>query len=266
MKSFQWFSRVAASVGTLGVAVIALSASSVAEAGVTCQSYFTRSGSASGLGNLMWTKVDIFADGVGEDAVTAATRPNGASDWPNSFGIFKRVFGPLPENGATDADMIAWNEANFRGTWSVTQSTSGTRSIDTTSLYVPEASLVYPELTSESAIQWENILANHLVGTFTFNLKAAAGQRSNWVTGSNSTFDQGQIQQGATSFSVTISSALSSGFASLAVFQLNRSALGVDLISSIPQTVYSNYPPVPAPGALALLALAGAAGGRRRRG
>jgi MYXO-CTERM domain-containing protein len=214
----------------------------------------------------MWTKVDIFADGVGEDAVTAATRPNGASDWPNSFGIFKGVFGPSPANGATDADMIAWNEANFRGTWSVTQSTSGTRSLDTTSLYVPEASLVYPELTSESAIQWENILANHLVGTFTFNLKAAAGQRGNWVISSDGAFDQGMIQQGATSFSVTVSSALSSGFASLSVSQNSYSALGDDVISNIAWTVYSNYPPVPAPGALALLALAGAAGGRRRRG
>ena len=58
MKSFQWFSRVAASVGTLGVAVIALSASSVAEAGVTCQSQFIRSGSASGLGNLMRTQLE----------------------------------------------------------------------------------------------------------------------------------------------------------------------------------------------------------------
>jgi hypothetical protein len=47
MKSFQWFARVAASVGTLGVAVIALSASSVAEAGVTCQSQVTRSGAVA---------------------------------------------------------------------------------------------------------------------------------------------------------------------------------------------------------------------------
>ncbi|MFM1936987.1 MAG: hypothetical protein RI990_1946, partial [Planctomycetota bacterium] len=130
---------------------------STAEAAVSFNTQFTRYADSSGLGNILYQSVAIGGDI--DTPITAATRPNGQSNWGASFDGYLFQFGPGALSGASDAQAIAWNEANAKGTWTFT-SGGVTRSRDTTGFYMVESERTYLELTEQSANLWSSILAN----------------------------------------------------------------------------------------------------------
>jgi MYXO-CTERM domain-containing protein len=137
----------------------------------------------------------------------------------------------------------------------------------------------YLELTQSSIAQFNNICANGLTGTFTFNttqdvVQAGLYTASMFLSGSNGAVFSPTVLSGNT-LTVNITSAMSAN-AGLYLLGSTRDNVVFQETTNYPYpgdarynygatTVYISAP-VPAPGALALLALAGAAGGRRRRG
>ena len=160
-----------------------------------------------------------------------------------------------------------WNEANAEGTWTFTAG-GVTRSLDTTGYYIDESERTYLELTEQSANLWSSILSNNLTGTFTFDLKSAATIAGGWVFSYGTSFQFTNFSAGDTSFTLTLTVEMTSGIATLALLDGElRSFNGGfdgDRVENYTQTIYTNNPAIPAPGAIALLGLAGLAGRRRR--
>jgi hypothetical protein len=254
---------LAARAAALCVATIGFA--STAEAAVSFNTQFTRYADSSGLGNILFQSVSI--GGEDDTPVTAATRPNGQSNWSGGFAGYLREFGPGALSGASDAEAIAWNEANAKGTWTFT-SGGVTRNLDTTGFYMVESERTYLELTEQSANLWSSILANNLTGTFTFNLKSAATIAGGWFLSYGTSGQFTNLSAGDTSFTLTLTAEMTSGIASLALLdgelRYFNGGFDGDRVENYTQTIYTNNPAVPAPGAIALLGLAGLAGRRRR--
>ena len=220
----------------------------------------------------------------------SATRPNGQSDWPQQFGSWsvRMPQGPGFPAYYTGAEIDSWMDSNARGTFSCTWSIDvgtfpGTyqSSMDTTPYYVAPTAMRYLELTQSSIALFNDIVANGRTGTFTFNTTqnvfTPAGHFSgaaNLTLSSGFTSVNSSTVTSGNAFTVSIASALSAG--TRLTVQVTPGEVGFQEITNYPfgGTARYNYnastmyiaEPVPAPGALALLALAGAAGGRRRRG
>jgi MYXO-CTERM domain-containing protein len=266
MKSLLSLCSVVPSFGarTAALCVATTVFASTAEAAVSINTQFTRYADSSGLGNILYQSVAI--GGEIDTPVTAATRPNGQSNWGGGFSGYLREWGPSVLSGASDAEAIAWNEANAKGTWTFT-SGGVTRSLDTTGFYKAESERTYLELTEQSANLWSSILANNLTGTFTFNLKSAATSGGFWYFGYGTSSQFSGFSAGDTSFTLTFTSEMTNGIATLGLLEGELryfNGFDGDEIESSAQTIYTNDPAVPAPGAIALLGLAGLAGRRRR--
>lgn len=270
--------RLSSAVAVVSLAAVAAPAApAVADISVTTS--VTREATAAGLTDNYWQGGVTFGAG---GTLLSATRPNGETNWPQQYGSWSvRTPQGLPLTGA---QIDSWMDSNSRGTFSCTWSTSGgtypgtyQTSGDFAPYYIAPTARTYLQLTQSSIAQFNDICANGLTGTFTFNTTQDINQAgfvgaSFSISGPTAAFSN-YVSSGNT-LTVTIESALStysrlrlSGGTSSASFQASTNY-------PFPETAFYNSDsttqyqaaPVPAPGALALLALAGAAGGRRRRG
>lgn len=269
----------AVSASSVFVAAVALSAAAPAVADIGVTTTVTREATAGGLTDNYWVGSVSFGTG---GTLLSATRPNGETNWPLQGGRWQVS---TPEGPPlTGAQIDSWMDSNSRGTfsctWSVdvgtypgTYQTSG----DFAPYYVAPTARTYLQLTQSSIAQFNDICANGLTGTFTFNttqdISQAGFVSANFsIRGSTSTFSN-TVSSGNT-LTVTIQSALSTysmllltGGTSQASFQAtNNYPFPETARYNSSSTTQYQAAPVPAPGALALLGLAGLSGGRRRRG
>lgn len=268
------------SASSLFVAAVALSAAAPAVADISVTTSVTREATAAGLTGNYWAGDVSFGTG---GTLLSATRPNGETNWPQQFGSWQ-VSTPqgLPLTGA---EIDSWMDSNSRGTFSCTWSTSGgtypgtyQTSGDFAPYYVAPTARTYLQLTQSSIAQFNDIIANGLTGTFTFNTTQDISQAgfvgaNLRILGGPSLVRSDDMSSGNT-FTVTIQSALPT-YASLRLFGgTSRASFQASTNYPFPETARYNSAsntlyqaaPVPAPGALALLGLAGLSGGRRRRG
>ena len=268
------------SASSLFVAAVALSAAAPAVADISVTTSVTREATAAGLTGNYWAGDVSFSSG---GTLLSATRPNGATNWPQQYGSWQVSTPQGPP--LTGAQIDSWMDSNSRGTfsctWSVgvgatypgTYQTSG----DFAPYYVAPTARTYLQLTQSSIAQFNDICANGLTGTFTFNTTQDINQAgfvgaSFFISGPTAAFSN-YVSSGNT-LTVTIQSALStysrlrlSGGTSQASFQASTNYPFPETAryNSDSNTLYQAAP-VPAPGALAVLGLAGLSGGRRRRG
>jgi MYXO-CTERM domain-containing protein len=283
MKSFsRSISRGDVSASSVFVAAVALSAAAPAVAGIYMNNTVQRYATAAGLTDNYFRGSVSFRAG---DTMLSATRPNGQTNWPQKYGMWQ-ITTPQGPGFLTGAQIDSWMDSNARGTFSSTWSTNvgdypGTyqSSGDFAPYYVAPTAMSYLELTQSSITQFNNICANGLTGTFTFNTTQDVAQAglytaSMFLSGSNGAVFSPTVSSGNT-LTVDITSALSAN-TGLYLSGTTRDDVVFQETTNYPYpgdarynyettTVYRSAP-VPAPGALALLALAGAAGGRRRRG
>jgi MYXO-CTERM domain-containing protein len=270
----------AVSASSLFVAAVALSAAAPAVADIGVTTSVTREATAAGLTGNYWDGDVSFGSG---GTLLSATRPNGATNWPQQYGSWQVSTPQGPP--LTGAQIDSWMDSNSRGTfsctWSVgvgatypgTYQTSG----DFAPYYVAPTARTYLQLTQSSIAQFNDICANGLTGTFTFNTTQDINQAgfvgaSFFISGPTAAFSN-YVSSGNT-LTVTIQSALST-YSSLLLFGgTSQASFQASTNYPFPETARYNSAsntlyqaaPVPAPGALALLGLAGLSGGRRRRG
>jgi MYXO-CTERM domain-containing protein len=273
-------SRRAVSASSLFVAAVALSAVAHAVADIGVTTSVTREATAGGLTGNYWAGDVSFGSG---GTLLSATRPNGQTNWPQQYGSWQVSTPQGPP--LTGAQIDSWMDSNSRGTfsctWSVgvgatypgTYQTSG----DFAPYYVAPTARTYLQLTQSSIAQFNDICANGLTGTFTFNTTQDINQAgfvgaSFFISGPTAAFSN-YVSSGNT-LTVTIQSALST-YSSLLLFGgTSQASFQASTNYPFPETAFYNSgsntlyqaAPVPAPGALALLGLAGLSGGRRRRG
>ncbi len=273
-------SRRAVSASSVFVAAVALSAAAPAVADIGVTTSVTREATAAGLTGNYWDGDVSFGSG---GTLLSATRPNGATNWPQQYGSWQVSTPQGPP--LTGAQIDSWMDSNSRGTFSCTWSTSGgtypgtyQTSGDFAPYYVAPTARTYLQLTQSSIAQFNDIIANGLTGTFTFNTTQNISQAgfvgaNLRILGGPSLVRSDDMSSGNT-LTVTIESALSTysslllfGGTSQASFQASTNYPFPETAryNSISNTLYQAAP-VPAPGALALLGLAGLSGGRRRRG
>ena len=198
----------------------------------------------------------------------SVVRPNGATNW--SFVGNDQVSQPLIDttNGIDSATAESWMQSNYVGNWQVSWDGNTTYTANTSNYYIPLLEREYLELTADSAALFENIRTNGLTGTFTFNLTEphySKGQGRAYISGTSG-FTMANLE--GSTFQLTIASALSAD--SRLALQYITGAF-IDTFSSgdtaymtmVSETVYGTGV-IPAPGAIALLGLAGLAGRRRR--
>jgi len=183
-----------------------------------------------------------------------------------------RLGGPSASQPLTESEVDSFLNTHTRGLWTANTGTS-TFQFDTTSVVKSAAQRNYLTLTASSVALWENIVATNAVGTFTFELTQSLGSlgfdMGNWGTnGSNVSWDFFDLA--STSFSLTVSAATEPSQRATQLF-LTASTAESTLYSANGNS--ANYlevsvtlvgGAVPAPGAIALLGLAGLAGRRRR--
>ena len=260
----------------LFVSLAAVAAPAVADLSVYTN--VLRYASAAGLSN---NYVDASVSFGAGDRMLSATRPNGQTNWPQKFGSWQ-----ITLQGAgflTGAEVDSWMDSNARGTFSATWSTSGgtypgtyQSSADISPYYIAPTARTYMELTQSSIALFNDICANGRTGTFTFNttqdvVQAGFFNMNLFLSGQIGAVFSPTLFSGNT-LTVNITSAMSAN--SLLIIQASTREVAFQEITNYPfvGTARYNYDsrtmytaaPVPAPGALALLALAGAAGRRRR--
>jgi MYXO-CTERM domain-containing protein len=285
MKNFSGsFSRLVVSASTLGVTMFA--APAVAGIGdIDMRTDVTRLATAAGLTDNYSTGSVKFAG----DQLISATRPNGQSDWgPLSTSSLYQIATAQGPGSLTGAEIDSWMESNARGWFSATwrQDTGpwpGTyqTSADYSSFYVAPTAMTYMELTQSSIALFNDIIANGRTGTFTFNTtQNVVTPAGYYQAGANIMLSGGvnavssPTMRSGNAFTVNIASALSANTLltitatpGVKAFQpISNYAIANNARYSYNASTLYSAAPVPTPGALALLALAGAAGGRRRRG
>jgi MYXO-CTERM domain-containing protein len=285
MKNFSGsLSRLVVSASTLGVTMFA--APAVAGIGdIDMRTDVTRLATAAGLTGNFSTGSVKFAG----DQLISATRPNGQSDWgPLSTSSLYQIATPQGPGSLTGAEIDSWMESNARGWFSATwrQDTGpwpGTyqTSADYSSFYVAPTAMTYMELTQSSIALFNDIIANGRTGTFTFNTtQNVVTPAGYYQAGANIMLSGGvnavssPTMRSGNAFTVNIASALSANTLltitatpGVKAFQpISNYAIANNARYSYNASTLYSAAPVPTPGALALLALAGAAGGRRRRG
>lgn len=255
-------------------ATVVLSATS-ADANFQITSNYWRAGTTTGLGGTLSNMVG-WRSSSGSGAGVTTTAPSGRNTWtaqgtgasPNYW-----AYGPGAWNGsalgAENFDIAAasaWQDSNGRGVWSFTEGGT-TTTLDTTQSWISVENRHYNELEAASAQLFFDILANGSTGTFTFNLKQAAGLNTSWYLGGPSGgagASNGSIAAGATSFSITVTQALASDFMLQLGNNMSTNLGNGSFLSQSSGVAYGTAVSVPAPGAIALLGLAGLASRRRR--
>lgn len=258
------------------VAVLAFVASS-AQANLLVASSFTRVQNASGL-----------TDGYLGAYLQAAIPPNdpgysvtnaSATPWQLDYvpsGAYRNLVCFLGEEFGstqvtyTESQVDSFMGPRTNGTWSANLG-SGAFSFDTTSVYQTASQRNYLALTAASVALWNNIAATNATGSFTFELTQSAGSLglSGGIglayiqVGSNFMF--ATFNANSTSFTMNITEAVGQN----PWLYLEARTAGTMLNSQYnvryeTESVTAISGAIPAPGAIALLGLAGLAGRRRR--
>lgn len=223
-------------------------------------STLTRTADSTGIGEALFASVSVqsWVGGTQGQPPSSAIRPNGQSDWPYTFG------GQLFISNDGGDGLESWLDDNSSGLWQFTYANGASGSFDTSSIYIPAAERRFLELTSASASLFEDIKANGLTGTFTFHFT----EPFTWQNGIGASIGFGTYYQnfnyasGVTSVTFDIVEALGADDFMYTEFAVGALASGDTMYHS--NVLYYGYGAVPAPGALALLGLAGLAGRRRR--
>ena len=249
----------------LATVSIALSATAVASADqVNVTSAAGRLAGVAGLTNQFgYAAVNVRETFQG--ARPATIRPNGETSWQYSDPTQASTFLVDWQNGVSAATAESWMQSNAAGEWQVAFGGSSTYSgFDTSYYYTELMQRQYIELTSSSAQLFENINANGLTGTCTCTLTEphySKGQGRAYTTSG------ADVTLNGSTFNLTFNQALSADAMLFLQFQTGT-FLGYmgntnsAYLTQISETVYGAA--VPAPGAIALLGLAGLAGRRRR--
>ncbi|MFM1823966.1 MAG: hypothetical protein RI967_2232 [Planctomycetota bacterium] len=252
------------------VAVAATGMTTVAQADqINLTSAATRIADASGLSD-RFLGVVVNAQNRYYDTVNmpSVIRPNGATDWGfiGDDQVSQFLFDSV--NGIDSTTAESWMQSNYVGGWQVSWDGSNTFTADTSPYYTSILSRDYLELTADSVALFENIRANGLTGTFTFTLTEphfSKGQGVAYISGSSG-YESTYL--GGSTFELTIADALSAD--SNLVLQYRTGAFIETFASGdsaymtqFSETVYGTGI-VPAPGAIALLGLAGLLARRRR--
>jgi uncharacterized protein (TIGR03382 family) len=269
------------SIGSSSICVLSLAmfaAPAVADIGMYTE--VLRYATAAGLtDSYVQGSVSIGAGGT----LLSATRPNGQTNWQQQFGAWSTRT-PQGPGFLTGAAVDSWMDSNSRGTLSCTWSTTGgtypgtyQTSADFAPYYIAPTARTYMELTQSSIAQFNDICANGLTGTFTFSttqdvVQAGFEAIGLFLSGSNGQVFSPTILSGNT-FTVNIESALSANSRLYIEATTREVAFQASTNYPFPEVAFNNYTsrtmymsqPIPAPGALALLGLAGLAGTRRRR-
>ena len=237
------------SASSLFVAAVALSAAAPAVADISVTTSVIREATAAGLTENYWQGSVSFGTG---GTLLSATRPNGETNWPQQFGSWQVTTPQGPP--LTGAQIDSWMDSNSRGTFSCTWSISGgtypgtyQTSGDFAPYYVAPTARTYLQLTQSSIAQFNDICANGLTGTFTFNTTQDINQAgfvgaSFFISGPTAAFSN-YVSSGNT-LTVTIESALST-YSSLLLFGGFPNALRV-----VVSIVAARRPRVPPSGAL----------------
>lgn len=199
------------------------------------------------------------------EPIATVTRPDGSTMWQQSF------FAGLDAN-LSASQVDDWLSSRARGTWTISYEDGSTETFDTTPLWTPASERTYGILTASSVALWESIVAQQLSGTFTFEMTQTVqelGCNGVQILVGGGLGGVGAITSGRT-FTVNVDGvgAAQGGFLSLGGFGITGTVTGTaGYPVSWDSGFYTIYTaPIPAPGAAALLALAGlAVGGRRRR-
>ena len=240
-----------------------------AAGGATISSNILRYQNASGL-------TDFYSGATVQAAIKPTdtiTNPSGlpwGTSWSAPGPILnlstQMIFTPGPTYTASQVD--AFQQTNYAGVWSA--SFGGvSRQWDMTSTYIPASQRNYLEFTSESAALWDTIVATNATGLFEFHLtQPVANWGSTTYAGSNiGSLASWNTAGDAFTMNITGPTAGSTGPRAMTVFTYGPTSeivlTGGDIIkySSYVGTCLSS---VPAPGAIALLGMAGLMGRRRR--
>lgn len=253
---------------------------------VTMISDTARWADASGFSGWLGSTVQLYSETRPAQALTA-TRPNGQSTWDRSWQDNVVAYGPGwsydPTTGLgsplatrpTASDVSDWSRDNFRGTWSIGWEGS-TIAIDTTSAFVASNARTYAQLDAASISGFMAARANGTTGTLHLNLAQsvesygaiAANVLLFSPTGRGTAYSEvAQVTSGSTigDFSITSPMAADSVIQitlfTNSAFTVGDHTVRVQMGAS---TWYGGASAVPAPGALALVGIAGL-GSRRRR-
>ena len=235
-------------------------------------SWTSRIGNATGLTD-EYAQAYIEAETrYGSQAFPSLARPNSDTNWDSTTATTARLGYTGTMNGAS---IESWMSSNYSGAWDVTYAGSSTQSFDTSPYYQSVTGREYLELSAASATQFENIVANGLTGTFTFELTAphySEGQGRAYISGDGTLAhgDSDLTYLNGSTFQLTIASAL--GADAKLVLQLQSGAFigtfptGDDAYMTwFGESVYGAASTPAVPGPMVIASLAGLGLARRRR-
>jgi len=219
--------------------------------GVITQGFAPVAGSISNVSGTAWAST--WNEGSHTNSVLGLVNPN--------------VSQPLSES-----EVDSFLNTHTRGLWTANTGTS-TFQFDTTSDVKSAAQRNYLTLTASSVALWENIVATNAVGTFTFEFTQSLGSLglswgNSYTNGSNVSYTG--FGPASTSFSLTVSAATNPSQRATQLFLAASTATSTLYSANGNVAAYHEGSitvvggAVPAPGAIALLGLAGLAGRRRR--
>ena len=230
--------------------------------------YQTQSGLTNNYARVATQGLAPLAGSISNVSGTAWTSTwNEGSQTNSGLGLNRNVSQPLSES-----EVDSFLNTHSRGLWTANTGTS-TFQFDTTSILKSAAQRNYLTLTASSVALWENIVATNAVGTFTFELTQSLGSLGfAWgntsANGSNVSFHFFDLV--STSFSLTVSAATDPSQRATQLFLYGSTAQSTLYSANGNEATYMEGSittvggAVPAPGAIALLGLAGLAGRRRR--
>ena len=243
--------------------------------------------SAAHGGGEVHSQIYRFQDGAslsnqyGGGALIASAFPEPAATWNNANGTPWTYIGASDANVRFGSPLIAmsesttdsWARGATAGVWTADFG-NGSFNFDLAPYYTAAADRNYITLTGSSLAQWNNIRANHLTGLFTFQLTQSISSLGFATAAAYSNLGSAFATISGDSFTINFTTATTSGAFSAAPYMYlrgERAALATldingNSVSYFEEnvTVVGGAMPVPAPGAIALLGLAGLAGRRRR--
>jgi MYXO-CTERM domain-containing protein len=252
----------------LVASTVALVSTSANAGFADARSFIARYQDASGLTNI-WAGGSVSASYASGSTVNNVSGTSWQFGNTNGGNTNSGMSLGSPVDTYTEAYVDSWIGGYANGVWSANLG-NGAFQFDTSSAYKTASQRSYLTLTASSMALWNNIVATNAVGTFTFEL--AQSLSSLGLANGNAVTNIGQggaFDLNGTSFSVNITQVnqgpmpaflyLAASEASSTIYSANGDT--VTYTNSV-GTVIGGA--VPAPGAIALLGLAGLAGRRRR--